>query len=241
MWSELLVGLSCLLGTALANCSSNKDCSLNGVCQSTKCECDKPWSGDACDLINRAKANPIGMYGWDPNVSSWGGTSVQGDDGKYHLFVAEMRTGGLKGWGHESECTHAVSETIAGPYKKSDEVLGPECHNPSIIRDRSPGTKGNYLLFHIGNGGKNDPANGSSFMHYSASPEGPWKASPTGITCNNPSPAFHPNGTLFSVCNHLDITYTTTNDGWKGDWAPLRNMHANFKDKDRHWEDPFLW
>ena len=121
------------------------------------------------------------MYGYDPNVSSWGGNPVLGDDKKWHLYVAEMRTGGLVGWGHESECTHAVASSISGPYLKADEVLTPECHNPSTVRD--PKT-GEILLFHIGTGP--NTKNSSSFMHHASNPSGPWTPASTGTKCNNP-------------------------------------------------------
>ena len=41
-----------------------------------------------------------GTYGWSPNVSSWGGNSLLGDDGLQHFFVAEI-PGGLRTWGSQ--------------------------------------------------------------------------------------------------------------------------------------------
>ena len=187
-------------------------------------------------MIVRAPADPVGMYGWEPNVSSWGGAVVRADAGMYHLFVAEMKTGGLAGWQKNSECTHAVSDTPAGPYHKVGEALTPECHNPSIIRDRGPRNTGEYLLFHVGKG-NSSAAGASSFMHHASSLDGAWKAAPTGVSpCGNPAPAFHPNGTLFVVCNHFDLTHTLTDDGWRGEWAPLRSMTKTGGDTARHWE-----
>ena len=124
-----------------------------------------------------------------------------------------------------------------GPYTKRGEAVSRWCHNPSAIRDKD----GEFLLFHIGPGNETSTAAGRGFMHHSPSPYGPWMAAPTAIKCNNPAPAFHPNGTLFVVCNHLDLTYTATSKGWKGEWAPLSRLKPNFTDKDRNWEDPFLW
>ena len=92
-----------------------------------------------------------------------------------------MRTGGLVGWGHESECTHAVASSISGPYVKADEVLTPECHNPSTVRDPK---SGEYLMFHIGTGGSSKQS--SSFMHHASNPNGPWTPASTGTKCNNP-------------------------------------------------------
>jgi hypothetical protein len=90
-------------------------------------------------------------------------------------------------------------------------------------------------MFHIGNGGNKSA---SSFMHHASSPNGPWTSATTGIKCNNPAPAFHPNGTLFAVCNHLQMTHAKT---WQDEWTPLATIGAPTDDKDRKWEDPFLW
>ena len=72
---------------------------------------------------------------------------------------------------------------------------------------------------------------------------GPWigaKHAPSG--CNNPAPAYHPNGTLFLVCNHLDIAIAAGD--WQGSWSKLRSM-GNPKhqpgSRAGNWEDPYLW
>eukprot|EP00039_Didymoeca_costata_P033068 m.40577 g.40577 ORF g.40577 m.40577 type:complete len:362 (+) comp9681_c0_seq1:64-1149(+) len=218
-------------------CESNMNCSLNGVCNTGNCVCDHPWTGPSCATLKMGLAKPGGMYGYSPNVSSWGGSVIRDGNGTYHLYVAEMKQGGLKGWGHFSECTHAVSTSLDGPYKKHDEAISPWCHNPAPIMD--PKT-GKYLLFHIGTGPK-EVDDGSGFMHYSSSPTGPWTPAPVSPgSCNNPAPAFHPNGTLFVICNHMDITHT---DDWmKGPWSPTTNLNrTNSPLKGKNWEDPFLW
>ena len=68
-----------------------------------------------------------------------------GDDGLQHMFVAEI-PGGLRTWGSQSQCVHATSPNISGPYSRHDLVLGHECHNPSTLRH--PKT-GEWLMFHI--------------------------------------------------------------------------------------------
>lgn len=156
-----------------------------------------------------------------------------GDDGLFHLFVAEI-PGGLISWGAHSQCAHATSASVEGPYTRQGLVLGHECHNPSTIRH--PKT-GEYLMFHIGSGpSTSGPSSG--FLHTASSPNGPWNPAKTKpLSCNNPAPAYHPNGTLFVVCNHLDITYAL--DDWEGDWAPLRSMgHPGPGSRVGHYEDP---
>ena len=71
-----------------------------------------------------------------------------GDDGLQHMFVAEI-PGGLRTWGSHSQCVHATSPNISGPYSRHDLVLGHECHNPSTLRH--PKT-GEWLMFHIVSG-----------------------------------------------------------------------------------------
>ena len=81
-----------LVTSSAAACSSNLDCSLNGLCVSGACQCDKPWTGNAnCSIITRVAARPGGIYGYDPNVSSWGGNPVLGDDSKVSV-QQEKRT-----------------------------------------------------------------------------------------------------------------------------------------------------
>lgn len=219
--------------TTALSCTSDHDCSLNGVCSSVgACECDAPWSGDTCGVLITEPARAKGVYGYSPNISSWGGNIVADDEGLYHLYVAEMTAGGLREWAHACQCVHAVSDVIGGPYKKADVSVAKWCHNPAPIRDPN----GEYLLFHIGSGNET-PSSG--FMHHSASPEGPWLPAKTSPgNCNNPAPAFHPNGTLFMICNHMSITSASS---WDEEWQPERGLGKSGGDRQRHWEDPTLW
>jgi len=222
-----------LFAGAEGTCASDHDCSLNGVCNpSGECECDAPWDGDACGLLLTEPARSQGVYGLSPNISSWGGNIVHGDDNQFHLYVAEMTEGGLKNWGHDCQCVHATSPTVSGPFQKTDVAVGKWCHNAAPIRD----PKGEYLLFHIGKGNESDS---SSFMHHSSSPTGPWiPAKTTPGSCNNPAPAFHPNGTLFLICNDFSVTSAAT---WDAEFTPKRGMPKHYSDHDRNWEDPTLW
>merc|ERR1711884_314527 len=51
-------------------------------------------------------------------------------------------------------------------------------------------------------------------------------------------PAFHPNGTLFMICNHMSITSASS---WDEEWQPERGLGKSGGDRQRHWEDPTLW
>jgi hypothetical protein len=172
-------------------------------------------------------------------VSSWGGNPVRGDDNLYHLYVAEI-PGGLRNWGAQSQCAHATASSVEGPYTRQGLVLGHECHNPSTLRHPKTGA---YLMFHIGAGPKQGStpttdAGTSNFLHTATTAAGPWTAATTEPqSCNNPAPAYHPNGTLFVVCNHLDITVAV--DDWEGEWTPLRSMGGpGSGSRQGNYEDP---
>jgi hypothetical protein len=78
-------------------------------------------------------------------------------------------------------------------------------------------------------------------LHIAQDPNGPWTAAKTAPqSCNNPAPAYHPNGTLFVVCNHLDITVAM--EDYTGTWSALRSMGKPGKySRAGNWEDPYLW
>jgi hypothetical protein len=46
-------------------------------------------------------------------------------------------------------------------------------------------------------------------VHRSKSPNGPWEPLPSSFGCNNPAPAFAPNGTLYVLCSSSSI--------WRGE------------------------
>jgi lysophospholipase L1-like esterase len=86
----------------------------------------------------------------------WCGSSIKGDDGKYHIFASRWSnsTGFSPYWLTNSEIVHAVSERAEGPYKFSDVALpargaefwdGQMTHNPAI---RKAGDT--YLLYYTG-------------------------------------------------------------------------------------------
>ena len=74
-------------------CSTDLDCSLNGVCDSTShlCACDPWWHGFQCQYLTITPAAAGGAYGYDGafNVTSWGGNAVQ-QGGKWHGYFTEM-------------------------------------------------------------------------------------------------------------------------------------------------------
>jgi len=149
-----MLSLALLFGSASALsatvCSDDLGCSLNGVCGSDGvCQCDVPWSGTTCDLLDILPTLPDSGYnGTAVNTSSWGGSIVQDDDGSWHMFVAEMSDNcGLGAWTTNSQVVHAVADGPLGPYVRSEVVVPLFAHNPTVRR-----VNGTWLLYHIGLG-----------------------------------------------------------------------------------------
>ena len=167
--------------------------------------------------------------------SSWGGSLVQdGTTGDFHLFVSEMKAGGLAGWSSQSQCTHAVGRNLSNAFTRTGVALEAWCHGPVILRDHQHAI---YLLFHVGRGANASSLLSSSFVHWAVSLDGPWVPGPTNPSggCMMPSAAFHPNGTLFAVCgNGHTLTWAHS---FNGSWSGQRAIAG----KPPRWEDPCLW
>lgn len=249
-----------------STCHSDHDCSLNGICQDCGaqlrcCHCDIPWTGMDCGVLQTSgnggpPAQRGGLYGFKeqgywPNgtakTSSWGGNILPSAvGGGWDAFVAEI-PGGLANWQHDSRCVYATSPNRSGPFVKVNVALPAECHNPQVLRERDTG---DYLLFHLS---ASDPETGqTNWLSRSRSASGPFLPANTSAvpTCNNPAPAYHPNGSLYVICNHNQMTHIPPGDEAlrRGAWAPLRlslDPHApgaaGCGDPARHFEDPHLW
>ena len=166
------ITLACAGGPA---CTSDLDCSLNGVCDagSGACACDAPWVSGLdgvtgvselpyCSFLD-FKPSPVSPCGpacvfhggpssLDTNWTSWG-MSVIEVGGAYHGFVAEMANEcGLGAWTKGSQVVHTTSATPTGPFTRgpagSDIVVPAWAHNPAVIK--SP--DGAYVIFTLGDG-----------------------------------------------------------------------------------------
>eukprot|EP00035_Acanthoeca_spectabilis_P011694 m.206085 g.206085 ORF g.206085 m.206085 type:complete len:564 (-) comp15424_c0_seq2:110-1801(-) len=176
MWS-LAVGVVAAAAVSTASaCTTDANCSLNGACLPTGCVCDRPWTGSSCSQLDFNPTPVGGAYGYGTPfaVTSWGGNSIYDNATKtWHLYVTEMQGDrcGLRAWGTKSSVTHAVSDSVMGPYTKVATVLEHEAHNPQAIV-----VGGAYYIFHIGTANKSTPAancsNDESLFpnHHSPSP-----------------------------------------------------------------------
>eukprot|EP00656_Telonema_subtile_P009402 TRINITY_DN14412_c0_g1_i1.p1 TRINITY_DN14412_c0_g1~~TRINITY_DN14412_c0_g1_i1.p1 ORF type:complete len:400 (-),score=66.02 TRINITY_DN14412_c0_g1_i1:298-1497(-) len=251
-----LVFVAWLIATASAGeCTTELDCSLNGVCTAGQCACDAPWKdstngAESCSVLDVVPHpdNYVPAYGgprvdtaFGPqNVTSWGGNAILGSDGQYHLFVSAMGGGkGLDTWTSNSQIDHAVASDPMGVFIKVDTSLSSEAHNASPLRLPN----GTYLLFHIGSAGVSK--GGSNFLHASEHPEGPWRPLP-GLSCNNPAPMLHNNGTVFVGCNNGGFKIYRSEDPFSGGW-----IYETTLDFPPAWgsdapgelrnEDPYMW
>jgi hypothetical protein len=162
----------------------------------------------------------------DTNYNIWCGSTVKGDDGKYHMFYSRWpRKLGHYAWVTHSEVAHAVSDSPFGPWKHHDVALpargtnfwdGSCTHNPTVLRI---GKK--YYLYYMGNYGDGVvrlPLNWEHRNHQRVgvavadSPDGPWQRSdkpvldissdtnaPDALVVTNPSVTERPDGGVLMI------------------------------------------
>lgn len=132
-------------------CRDNADCSMNGQCSNGACKCDPAWSGLRCEQLNLVPAKRgAGYRGVDNgrNTSSWGGAVLKGEDGKYHMWAAEMTEHcGIGAWAQNSRIIRAVSDTPGGEYKRAQVVYEVFSHEPEVVR----GPNGEYIMYFTAN------------------------------------------------------------------------------------------
>ena len=83
-----------VISARTSKCNTDWDCSLNGVCQAGTCSCDTAWKGVKCEQLNLVAPQtlspaypPPALYA---NTTSWGGSVVKAENGKFHMFAAEV-------------------------------------------------------------------------------------------------------------------------------------------------------
>ncbi|CAJ1941984.1 unnamed protein product [Cylindrotheca closterium] len=196
------------------DCSSDLDCSLNGICQNEVCLCDKPWHGRECSLLDVLPVQFPQGYGMLPNQTTWGGgilVEEQENEAKkrlYHLYVVRMTNNcTLEYWTKNSRVDHAIAESPAGPYRFLDVAIPTQSHNPVPVALKD----GTYAIFHIGSG--EGGING-------------------GVDCNNSSD-YEFGGQMKMEAtsdSNLESTGSTihVSDSLYGPWRPLVNNTLGF-------------
>lgn len=149
-----------------AKCSTDEDCSLNGICTSNVtnngCVCDPSWIGTDCGVLdvqpverwtgyNHTNATGPGFLESGNGNSSWGGHIIQDPSNKklFHMIVAQFADGcGLSHWRPYSVIIRAESQTgPRGPFIWKEQLFGTFHHNPTTIW--SPADQ-KYLIYFIG-------------------------------------------------------------------------------------------
>jgi hypothetical protein len=222
-------------------CYTDLDCNMAGQCLDGLCTCEKGWTGDTCERIHFGAARRCGNGGLCLNhtqaaatsnstykstfTSSWGGETIQDEQGRWHLYAAAFdKDSALKEWLNQSRVVHGVSNHSAhGPYVLHDVALGPRSsahwdgvtqHNPAMVRDPSSGT---YLLYYMGSTRHDDDSCPSTVqtacnqrigLATSIDPNGPFTRVDTPILqpgpvpswddqfTTNPTPHVFPNGSV---------------------------------------------
>lgn len=148
---------------------TDADCSYGGICEDPvdtgTCLCDPWFTGEFCDLLNMQAPEDTDVGTCGPSFDgyySWGGRTVQGSDGMYHLFASFMcNHASLSEWTTVSSSAHFVAATPTGPFAWSPEqcdaqgictpFIQPWSHN-TVIVPNAAGASPPWLVFHIGNG-----------------------------------------------------------------------------------------
>lgn len=148
------------------SCTTDLNCSLNGLCVSSNCVCDPGWIGSTCGILDLRPAtrgtgynhtilpsNAPGIYNPTSNAgnSSWCGSIVHDASNPklFHMFASQFTHGcGLSDWKPFSSIIRAESVSgPAGPYVWAEEVVRTWAHNPVVTY--SPAEQ-LYLLYYIG-------------------------------------------------------------------------------------------
>lgn len=231
--SSLMSPLSVALEKKAQNstpCTTDVECSLNGVCISSLCVCDAPWSGPGCSILAFASTPPSGknIYNGSDPRNTWGGAFAgPGDDGKFHAYVPLYRQGSL--W-HVETCMYGVADSPTGPWDwSSGAAANFSCGiNPQFLAfpNASNPSQTLYSLWERG------------AFWLSESLYGPFIAQRQGgYTGINPAPIFH-NGSFFVTTQATKEIVTAPS--YLGPWTHYSNI-THPPTLPYIVEDPFLW
>lgn len=225
----LLVAALAVTAQQAVACTSDLNCSLNGVCTGGKCVCDRPWKGSSCEQMGfnaTTRASGKTLYPLSDPRNTWNGPIVQSPDGKYHLYCPLYNVGSLGG---PPTIKHGVANSVTGPYNwTSQPDICSQCgENPAMVVANSSSNNPVYTLW----------VGGSIWTASSA--YGPFsKMVGVRYPSNNPAPV-HYNGAWYMTNQKTLEIYTTPRLGEP--WTVFANV--SHEDVPENWmiEDPFLW
>lgn len=204
-------------------CRDDADCSLNGKCSPDgSCSCRPAWKGLRCELLNLKPTPPgSGYRGVDDghNTSSWGGAVLPGPDGKYHMWAAEITEHcGIGAWVKNSRIIRATSDSISGPYTRTQVVWEVFAHEPDVV----PGPDGEYIMYFTAN-----PRSEHGWCDCCRAGEGPCDGSTGSSDCPGGSP-----GEGASYMSH-------TKDPVNGNWSEPVQIFKDYMGGDTNFA-PFV-
>jgi hypothetical protein len=223
---------ACLVVAAAATCTTNTDCSLNGVCSSGSCACDSPWGGQQCDSLQYATTPASAKNIWsgagtNETFNSWNGPIIHAPDGTYHAYIPVYEH--LSLWA-TLYTAHGVSSSPTGPFDwTSMPDLPVHDINPAalIVPNASSPTNFTTAVFL---GGK---------IMIADSPEGPFTVSSwsyPGGGGSNPAPIYK-DGALYMTNQGTANIWTTPS--LDQPWVPFSTIaHPRLP---YTVEDPVMW
>ena len=218
-----------LTASAAAACTSDFDCSLNGVCAAGACQCDQPWKGSSCGVLGfkTTPASAKDIYPSNMPANTWNGPIAGPDsDGNYHAFVPIYPKGKLFG---AKTIKHGVSANITGPYDWKTKQEMPGKINPAFLmfKNKSSGE----LVYSLWFGGA---------VHIAHSLDGPFLYPPImkypGV---NPAP-LNFDGAFYMTNQHTKQVFRTPKLGPGGEWTLFSNISNSSVPAGVIPEDPFM-
>jgi hypothetical protein len=146
--------------SASPSCADDAGCSYNGRCSRGACACRPQWTGPHCASLRllptprgaglhgtnepAVPADPERPLGAQPRRGYWGSSVLRGDDGRWHMWSAEMTAGcGIWAWCSNSQIVHAVSSTPVGTYTRKEVAQKVWAHEPTVSRAPT----GEFVMF----------------------------------------------------------------------------------------------
>lgn len=191
----LLAGGTIAAAAQAVPCTSDWDCSLNGICTAGACVCDAGWTTlphgvnnamlPGCGYLDFLPANTSacgpacafhGGVNDNTSTSSWGGSVIELNSSngtrEFWMYAAEFANHcDLGAWGTNSQVVAAVSSAPTGPFIRQNVAVPTWSHNPEVIR----APDGTLIIFTLGSGKPNGAlqncsgSTGSVYMHGVAS------------------------------------------------------------------------
>lgn len=219
-----------LLAVASAACNSALNCSLNGVCESGRCICDKPWQGAVCGELAYAVTEASAKNIYDTERNTWNGPIVTALDGMLHTFVPIYKVGSLGG---PTSILHGVATVATGPWDWSRPDLPTQGgENPAFVTFTNNSGATIYSMWMGGT------------VRLATTLDGPFAPIPNfKYPGANPAPILH-KGTWYLTNQATSQVYATEHLAPGSTWHTFSEIdHRAFPPEEQHYhvEDPYMW